>query len=174
MQPSVHLECKLLAAGLSCFSLRGWCHPGTGCPRRSWMPHPWRNPQPDWMWLWAVWSGGWQSCPQQGEWNEMIFEVLVNPGHSRILWFHDSMILWSIPVYSGSLDGHWQSGSPNTSADKQWVLSCVCVQAEKQKGTNYSFFFFLCGKEIQWWRCANRMSKGDPIIKTSFGDIAHN
>jgi len=32
---------------------------GTGCPRRLWMPHPWRHSRPGWMWLWAAWSGGW-------------------------------------------------------------------------------------------------------------------
>ena len=36
--------------------------PGTSCPRRLWMPHPWRHPRPGWMWLWAAWSGGWQPC----------------------------------------------------------------------------------------------------------------
>ena len=34
----------------------------TGCPRRLWMPHPWRHSRPDWMWLWAAWCGGWQPC----------------------------------------------------------------------------------------------------------------
>jgi len=23
---------------------------GTGCPRRLWMPHPWRHSRPGWMW----------------------------------------------------------------------------------------------------------------------------
>jgi len=33
------------------FSLRvGW-RTGTGCPRRLWMPHPWRHSRPGWMWL---------------------------------------------------------------------------------------------------------------------------
>jgi len=32
---------------------------GTGCPRRLWMPHPWRHSRPGWMWRWAAWSGGW-------------------------------------------------------------------------------------------------------------------
>uniref|UniRef100_A0A669QTQ2 Coiled-coil-helix-coiled-coil-helix domain containing 3 n=1 Tax=Phasianus colchicus TaxID=9054 RepID=A0A669QTQ2_PHACC len=31
---------------------------GTGCPRRLWMPHPWRHSRPGWMWLWAAWSAG--------------------------------------------------------------------------------------------------------------------
>ena len=30
-----------------------------GCPRRLWMPHPWRHSRPGWMWLWAAWSAGW-------------------------------------------------------------------------------------------------------------------
>jgi len=30
---------------------------GTGCPRRLWMPHPWRHSRPGWMWLRAAWSG---------------------------------------------------------------------------------------------------------------------
>jgi len=30
---------------------------GTGCPRRLWMPHPWRHSRPGWMWLWAAWFG---------------------------------------------------------------------------------------------------------------------
>ena len=25
-------------------------------------PHPWRHSRPDWMWLWAAWSGGCQLC----------------------------------------------------------------------------------------------------------------
>ena len=37
-----------------------WWHTGTGCPRRLWMPHPWRHSRPGWMWFWAAWSGGWQ------------------------------------------------------------------------------------------------------------------
>jgi len=32
------------------------------CPRRLWMPHPWRHSRPGWMWLWAAWSGGWRPC----------------------------------------------------------------------------------------------------------------
>ena len=39
---------------------------GTGCPRRLWMPHPWKHSRPGWMWLWAAWSGGWWPCAQQG------------------------------------------------------------------------------------------------------------
>ena len=35
---------------------------GTGCPRRLWMPHPWRHSRPGWMWLWAAWSAGWWPC----------------------------------------------------------------------------------------------------------------
>ena len=38
-----------------------WCII-TGCPRRLWMPHPWRHSRPDWMWLWAAWSGDWRPC----------------------------------------------------------------------------------------------------------------
>jgi len=41
------------------FSHRGWWHTGKGCPRRLWMPHPWRHSRPGWMWLWAAWSSGW-------------------------------------------------------------------------------------------------------------------
>ena len=26
-------------------------HTGTGCPRRLWVPHPWRHSKPGWMWL---------------------------------------------------------------------------------------------------------------------------
>ena len=52
------------------FSHRGWWRTGIGCPRRLWMPHPWRHSRPGWMWLWAAWSGGF------------------NPGHSMILWFY--------------------------------------------------------------------------------------
>jgi len=37
-------------------------HTGTGCPRRLWMPPPWRHSRPGWMWLWAAWSSGWQPC----------------------------------------------------------------------------------------------------------------
>ena len=37
-------------------------HTGTGCPRRLWMPHPWRHSRPGWMWLWAAWSGGGRRC----------------------------------------------------------------------------------------------------------------
>jgi len=44
------------------FSLSGWWCTGTGCPRRLWMSHPWRHSRPDWMWLWAAWSNGWQPC----------------------------------------------------------------------------------------------------------------
>ena len=40
-----------------------------GCPRRLWMPHPWRNSKPGWTWLWAAWSAGWWRCPWQGGWN---------------------------------------------------------------------------------------------------------
>ena len=36
------------------FSHRGWWRTGTGCPRRLWMPHPWRRWKPGWMWLWAT------------------------------------------------------------------------------------------------------------------------
>jgi len=39
---------------------------GTGCPRRLWMPHPWRHSRPGWMWLWAAWSAGWRPCTEQG------------------------------------------------------------------------------------------------------------
>ena len=38
----------------------------TICPRRLWMPHPWRHSRPGWMWLWAAWSSGWRPCTQQG------------------------------------------------------------------------------------------------------------
>ena len=41
------------------FSHRGWCHPGTGCLRRLWMPHPWNHSKLGWMWLWAAQSSGW-------------------------------------------------------------------------------------------------------------------
>jgi len=34
----------------------------TGCPRRLWMPHPWRHSGPGCMWLWAAWAGGWRHC----------------------------------------------------------------------------------------------------------------
>ena len=58
----------------------------SGCSRRLWMPHPWRHSRPDWIWLWAAWSGGWRPCTEQGGWNWMIIVVLFNPGHSMILW----------------------------------------------------------------------------------------
>ena len=57
----------------------------TGCPRRLWMPHPWRHSRPGWMWLWAAWFGGWRPCTWQGGWNPTISVVLFNPGHSVIL-----------------------------------------------------------------------------------------
>ena len=76
------------------FSHRGWWRTGTGCPRRLWMPQPWRHSRPGWMWLWAAWSDGWRPCTQKGGWNYMIFEALFNSGHSMILWFYDSLILW--------------------------------------------------------------------------------
>ena len=69
------------------FSPRGWWHTGTSCPRRLWVPHPWRHSRPGWMWLWAAWSGGWLPCIySRGGWNMMIIMVLFNPGHSMILW----------------------------------------------------------------------------------------
>jgi len=39
-------------------------------------------------------SSGWRPCPWQGGWKWMIFEVLFTPGHSVILWFYGSMVLW--------------------------------------------------------------------------------
>ena len=56
----------------------------TGCPRRLWMPHPWRHSRPGWMWLWAAWSAGWRPCTQQGlELNEHCGPLQPRP-------FHDS------------------------------------------------------------------------------------
>jgi len=71
-----------------CFSHRGWWSTGTGCPRRLWMPHPWRHSRPGWMWLWAAWSAGWRPCTWQGGWNSMIIVVLFNPGHSKEKKWH--------------------------------------------------------------------------------------
>jgi len=66
------------------FSHGGWWHTGTGCPRRLWMPHPWKHSRPRWMWLWAGWSSGWWPCTQQGaetRWSLWSFST------RAILWF---------------------------------------------------------------------------------------
>ena len=49
-----------------------------------------------WMWLWAVWSGGWQPCTQQGSWNYMIIVILFNPGHSMILLLIFAILVFKI------------------------------------------------------------------------------
>ena len=38
-----------------------WWNTGTGCPKRWWMPHPWKHSKLVWMGTWATWSS-W-SCP---------------------------------------------------------------------------------------------------------------
>jgi len=64
----------------------------TGCPRRLWMPHPWRHSRPGWMWLWAAWSAGWRPCTQQGVgtgWSLWSFST------QAILWFY---LIWNSPI----------------------------------------------------------------------------
>ena len=36
----------------------GWLGPGTGCPEKLWMPHPWRHTKPSWMESWKTWRQG--------------------------------------------------------------------------------------------------------------------
>lgn len=38
--------------------------------------------------LWATWSSGNCPCPWQGPWSKMIFKVICNSNHSRILSFY--------------------------------------------------------------------------------------
>jgi len=56
----INLFSRMLQTGqiLTQRVMRHW----TGCPRRLWMPHPWRHSRPGWMWLWAAWSAGWWPC----------------------------------------------------------------------------------------------------------------
>ena len=80
---------KFFTLGRS-FSLREWWRTGTGCPKRLWMPHPWRHKRPGWMWLWAAWSGGWRPCTWQGVetgWSLWSFST------QAILWFYDCMTI---------------------------------------------------------------------------------
>jgi len=58
----------------------------TGCPRRLWMPHPWRHSRPGWMWLWAACSGGWQPCMKQGVETGW---CLRSSSTQAVLWFCD-------------------------------------------------------------------------------------
>lgn len=50
--------------------------------------HPWKCSKSGWVDLWATWSSAWysgcQSCPWQGSWNNMIFEVPYKVSHSII------------------------------------------------------------------------------------------
>lgn len=43
--------------GRNC-SLWGWQGPGTGCPGKLWLSHPWKWPKPVWMGLRVTWSNG--------------------------------------------------------------------------------------------------------------------
>ena len=56
-----HNSCLTAQMGELPNFLGGW-HTGTGCPRRLWMPHPWKHLKPGWMWLWAAWSSGCWPC----------------------------------------------------------------------------------------------------------------
>ena len=38
----------------------------TNCPKKLWMPHPWRYTWPSWMGLWAAWSDGEQPAHSRG------------------------------------------------------------------------------------------------------------
>jgi len=43
-----------------------WWNPGTGCPERWSMPHPWEHSRPGWTGLWATWSSWRCPCSWQG------------------------------------------------------------------------------------------------------------
>ena len=75
------------------FSLREWWGVGIGYPEKLQMPSPWRCSRSGWMGSLATWSStwhsGWQPCPWQGSWNQIIFQVSSNPA---ILWFYAHLI----------------------------------------------------------------------------------
>jgi len=90
----------------------------TRCPRRLWMPHPWRHSRPGWMWLWAAWSAGWRPCTQQGvetRWSLWSFST------QAILWSYDSMIDYGLWVTSTCDCCHL-----NTRAELSTFLYMVC------------------------------------------------
>ena len=64
------------------------CHlcqwsPGTGCPERCLMPHPWRHPSSGWCRLWATCLSCSCPCSMQGRWTRWPLKF---PSNS-ILWF---------------------------------------------------------------------------------------
>jgi len=133
------------------FSLRGWWRIGTGCPRRLWMPHPWRHPRPGWMWLWAAWSGGWRPCTEQGGWNYCV------PFQPRP--FYGSMNL-NLGIAAGCLKPH--------SSVSMLLLKLLALLYQN---TNLPFYFCLVSSKRLWLlrarcQCCTRQcwSEGDCTV----------
>jgi len=99
------------------FSVRGWWHTKTGCPRRLWKPHPWRHSRQGWMWLWAAWSGGWQLPMAEG----LKLDDLWGPFQPRP--FYDSMA-WhrceDVCIWLACVTKYWKS-----ILTKWWVEDTV-------------------------------------------------
>jgi len=103
-------------------SHRVWWHTGTRCPRRLWIPHPWRHSRPGLMWLWAAWSSGWWPCTWQGvetRWSLWSFSTQV------ILWFYEYSITFCCSMTDGSREAVWQNdvwhGSVYETKPTHWI-----------------------------------------------------
>ena len=78
------------------FLFREWWSPGTSCPEKLWMPHPWRSSSPDWMGPWAAWAGGWQPAHDK----ELELDVFLKSLTTQvILQFYDLSIYLSIYLF---------------------------------------------------------------------------
>ena len=78
----------------------GWWNPGTGCPERALMPHPWKHSRSGWMRLWATWSDWRCPCSFQAGWTRWPLKVPSNPTHSMILWPF-LYCFWSFNAHTG-------------------------------------------------------------------------
>jgi len=82
------------------FSLRVWWDTVTGCPRRLWMPHPWRHSRPGWMEPRAA-------CGRTLELSDLWGPSQPKPFYvGMILWFNSSCLphsprdsLWCFPGF---------------------------------------------------------------------------
>lgn len=82
-------------AQASCTTLLKWLHYSSDSSVLQWPRSMasftvvilWNLPWAAWS---SIWFSGWQLCPWQGSWNEMILEVLSNPSHSPIHYRPDA------------------------------------------------------------------------------------